>query len=296
MTYLTAIIGLLVLFICSLLWMFLVQGEQNGIDRKLLRLCLVLFLVGTLFGMIGLLYREPIDYLNTVGLALVMMVLMSLYTWWYWYKRQLFQLEGKTLMERELPQAVAIVCLATAAILHGLWATEVPKYKTSTGNMLWVAPVTIVILAPLLIALAHRYWNRIPVVRQYFEPWVLPIDRQVPVIEPTADAKRIYFKIPVEENSVETVDVDINAPNEAQLKSIFHHMLYRNKLERRNRSIMVAYNNRKEFRYGWLLYRLQHRWWWFDKKIYLELDAKVRFVDIVDGEIVFAERVRPWEN
>lgn len=295
MTYSTAIICLVIFFICSLVWMAITGDDQKVISRKLLKLCVILFIVGTLIGMAGLLYREPVDFFNTVGLALAVMGLFSLYTWWYWHKRSLLDLDVKALVRYELPRAFAVFFIATAAVLHGLWATEVPRYKTAEGVMLLVAPVTVIILVPLFVVLTHRMWNRIPIVAQFYEHWLLPLDGQVPVIEPTTDAKRIFFKVPVEDDGEDTVDIDINAPNETRLKDIFHHILYRNRIERRGRKIIIAHQNKREFRYGWLLYRLQYRWYWWDKKIYLEMDGKVRFVDLVDGEVVYAERVRPWE-
>ena len=46
---------------------------------------------------------------------------------------------------------------------------------------------------------------------------------------------------------------------------------------------------------GWLLYREQPRWWWRPKRVYLDMKATVRQVDIINEEVVFAERVRPWD-
>ena len=296
MTYSTLIITLIVLFIASLIWMFMASQDENPVNRKLLRFCLVLFVVSTVIGMLGLLYIEPLDYLNTVTLTLAVAVAYGLYAWWYWYKRKLNEQDEVALGRVEIPQAVALSFFAAAALLNGLWATELPRYKTSEGVMTTVVPVVGVLVLPALVVLAHRYYNRIPVVHKFYNPWVLPLSNEEPVIEPTGDAKRIYFKIPLVENGADAVDIDINAPNEERLSSVFHYVLFKNRRDPRHHNVEVAMNKKMDFRYGWLLYRLEPRWWWFDKKVYLDLEGKVRFADVVDGETVFAERVRPWEN
>ena len=122
------------------------------------------------------------------------------------------------------------------------------------------------------------------------------LSNEEPVIEPTSDAKRLYFKVPLSEKGAEAVDIDINAPNEEQLKSVFHYVLYKNRRDGTHHNVQVAMNNKMDFRYGWLLYRLEPRWYWFDKKIYLDLEGKVRFANVLDMDTVYAERVRPWEN
>ena len=249
-TYRNAILVFIGLLVLSLIWMALAKEKRKLQEGGLIRTITFLFLLATAVGAVGLLYREPYDFLNVFDTGLIVTVAVCAYAWWYWDKRSLLDQEAAALLKWELPRACLLACLAAAVLTHALWATEVPRYRTQSGPLMMIAPLSFILLAPLTVVTAHRFYLRIPIIREFLDHWTLSVGDPPPVIEPTRDAKRIYFRIPEEEKGKETVDIDINAPNDEILSNIFHHILYRNVRDRRARNIQIALNNKKEYTYG----------------------------------------------
>ena len=131
---------------------------------------------------------------------------------------------------------------------------------------------------------------------QYREPWRLPVRKEAPVIEPSADAVRLFFEVPVHEQTDDSVYFDVSVPRRTTLGRVFHHLLYQHNVqERSHRRISIALDNKSDFVYGWLLYRKRKRWWGRYKD-FLDLETTVRNSDLINGERLYAERVRIWEK
>ncbi len=293
----TAIIVLFILLIAGILWMFATRGDKKIFTGKLVGLALKTFVFGGLVSALGLLYHDPLRWLDLQGLFLVVILVFSLFTWWYWHKQNLLELDYVSLLRWEFPQAFSVWALATLALFGGLLAKQLRfDLGADAGTMLYVAAGTLVLLLPLAFVLGYRLWCRIPVIIKYRQPWMLPVNREAPVVEPSADALRLFFEVPVREEGKESVAFDVRVPRRITLGQVFHHLLYQHNVqERSHRRIDIAYQNKSEYVYGWLLFRNRRRWWG-PYRDYVEMEAPVKESDLVNGERLYAERVRIWED
>lgn len=296
MNYQNAIIALVILLILSVVWMFATSGDKKIFTGKMVGLALKTVAIATLFGALSLLYNRPVDWLNTSGLFLILLIAFGLFSWWYWNKQQLFDLDEKALFQWEFPQAFTIWSLATLVLLAVLWAKHLRYPGAAAGAMFIVAPASLSLLLPLFVVFAFRRWNLIPIKIDYREAWQLPVNQDAPVIEPSADALRVFFEIPVKEKSEDFVQFDVRVPRRTSLGQVFHHLLFQHNVqERSHRRIAIAYENKSDYVYGWLLYRDRKKWWWRYRE-YLDMESPVRQTDLINGERIYAERVRVWEN
>ncbi|MGB3799251.1 MAG: TssN family type VI secretion system protein [Lewinella sp.] len=301
MTYEGILITLLVLLFLSIAWMYATRGDKKIFTGKLVGLALRTVAVATTFSLLGLLYRQPGNWVGLVGLQLLLFVAFGLFAWWYWHKQRLSELDAPAIRRWELPQAFALWALATLVILSALLAKRLVFPGDAVGNtdglpLAYAAATSLLLLAPPTILLAYRNWNAIPVVIKYREPWMLPVNRDAPVIEPSADALRIFFEIPVREGDPDTVSYDLSVPRRTSLGQAFHHLLYQHNVQRRSpKQIAIAFENKSDFLYGWLLYR-SARSWWGSYRDYLPMEEPLRTTDLQNGEKILAERVRVWEN
>jgi hypothetical protein len=297
-TYKTAIIVMIVLLVASIVWMFATSGEKKIFTGKMVGLALKTVVISTLFGAAALLYKEPLDWLSITGLFCLLLLLFSLFAWWYWHKQKLLDLDESAIFRWEFPQAFSIWALATLVLFCALWARQA-RYGSGgadAGAMMVVAPASLILLLPMVVAYVHRLWNLIPIVIKYREPWRLPVNQDASVIEPSADALRIFFEIPINEATTEAISFDVSVPRRVCLGQVFHHLLYQHNVQKRAaRRIEVAYENKTDYLYGWLLYRNGKRWWW-NYRDYLDMDSPVRHSDLINGERIYAERVRVWET
>ena len=295
MTYAQGIILFIVAGLAGVLWMHLAREDRDVVGRKLLKDTLKAVVIASVFGSLGLLYVTPKDVFTATTLFLALTLCFSLYSWWYWHKRGLSGLDAFALGRWEIPQAFTLSCVAAAACLHTLYLTEQPSYRKTEGIMLLMMPAVLPILIPPAVYMAYRYWNKIPIVTRFYEAWKLPLGPP-PVIEPTMDSRRLYFTIPIQEKSQRVETFDVQVANDSTLSAILHHMLYEyNIVYERSPKISVAYLDKKEFIYGWLIYRPRRKWW-FTRKEYFDMAEKIRFTDVAPGETLFAERVRVWEQ
>lgn len=299
MTYPNAIISLLVLLLVGVVWMFATAGDKRIVNGKTFGLVMKTVATATIFGAAALLYKRPLDLVNATGLLVLLLILFSLFAWWYWHKQHLLEVDESALVQWEFPQAFTIWALATLVITGALWAKQ-GRYSTDAGGdagaMLVVGMASLVILLPPLTVFGWKKWNRIPIVIKYREPWRLPVNQDAPVIEPSADALRIFFEVPLTEESEESVSFDVRVPRRVALGEIMHHLLYQHNVqERAHRKIVIAYENKADYLYGWLLYRNGKRWWWTYRE-YLDMGSPIAQSDLINGERIYAERVRIWEN
>ena len=297
MTYATAIATLVGLLFVGVVWMLLTAGDRKLFTGRLVGQAVKTVVIAGLISTASLLYREPGGLLSISGLFFVVLVGFSLYAWWYWTKQKLLEQDDVSLLRYEAPRAFAFWALATLSLLIGLTAKQL-RYREAVetaGLMLLIVPATAIVFLPPLLTYVHGRWQRIPVVVKFREPWRLPIREEAPVIEPSADAVRVFFEVPVRENAEDSVYFDVSVPRRTTLGRVFHHLLYQHNVqERSRRQIAIALDNKSDFVYGWLLYRKRKRWWGTYKD-YLDLEGPVRGSDLVNGERVYAERVRVWE-
>ncbi|WP_116127002.1 TssN family type VI secretion system protein [Lewinella sp. IMCC34183] len=297
MSYSTASILLAIMLLVGVVWMFATRGEKKIFTGKLVGLALRTVGFSVLFATAGLLYREPVGWLSIPGLFLLLTVIYSLFAWWYWHKQQLVYLDERAILQWEFPQAFSLWALSSLVLLGGLVAKQL-RYAEggAAGAMLYVVPAALVMLLPPVVVYAHRMWLRIPIVIRFREPWMLPLRQDAPVIEPSADAVRLFFEIPIREEGPESVSFDVSVPRRTSLSQVFHHLLYEHNVhDRSHRRIAIAYNNKSDYLYGWLLFR-RRRKWWGPYRDYLAMEDPLRQTDLMNGETVYAERVRVWEN
>ncbi|WP_116106518.1 TssN family type VI secretion system protein [Lewinella sp. IMCC34191] len=301
MTYDGIIITLVVMLLLSMVWMYATRGDKKIFTGKLVGLAARTVATATLFALIGLLYRQPGNYIGLVGLQALLFLAFALFAWWYWHKQRLSELDARAIWRWELPQASALWALATLVLLSALLAKRLvfpgdPAGMADGVPLAYAAAASLALLVPPAVLQAYRRWNAIPIVIKYREPWMLPVHRDAPVIEPSADALRIFFEVPVREGDSDTVSYDLSIPRRTSLGQAFHHLLYQHNVQRRSaKQIAIAFENKSDFLYGWLLYR-SARSWWGSYRDYLPMEEPLRTTDLKDGERILAERVRVWEN
>lgn len=293
----SAIITLCILLLFGIIWMYGTRGEKKIFTGKLVALALKTFVFAALVSAASLLYRQPLRWVDLTGLLLVITGVFTLFSWWYWHKQHLWELDHHALFSWEFPQAFSLWALASLALLGGLVAKQ--TYLGGGGDagaMIFVTSGTLPILLPPAFALAYRLWGLIPVVIKYREPWRLPVNHDAPVIEPSADSIRLFFEVPIGEGNNEVMHFDVRVPKRINLGQVFHHLLYQHNIqERSHRKIAIAYQNKSDYLYGWLLFRNRRRWWG-PYRDYVGMDDPVRESDLINGERLYAERVRVWED
>ena len=301
MTYREVLIALLVLLLLSVIWMYALRGDKKIFTGKLVGLAVRTAAFAAGLSLLGLLYREPRNYIGLVGLQWLLFAGFALFTWWYWNKQRLLELDAHAVRRWEWPQASALWALLAVVVLSALLAKGLvfPGDLSGTDSSLplaYAAATSLVLLLPPAVVQAYRNWNNIPKVIKYREPWMLPIHREAPVIEPSADALRVFFEIPVRENAPESVAYDLSVPRRTTLGEAFHHLLYQHNVQRRSpQQIAIAFENKSDYLYGWLLYRPGRRWWG-SYRDYVAMDEPLRATDLRNGERILAERVRVWET
>lgn len=296
MTYAVQLIVLAALFIASVIWMVVRKGDRKIFTGKTIKLGIFIFIFSHFISGLALLHNQPKDILSGPALWLVLLLIYGLFTWWYAYKRQLGSLDMQALLQWEFPRVSALAFLGCFCLLNGLWAAEVPAYQTEAGMMSWISATPLCLALPFLVVYAYKRWNEIPKIIEFKEPWVLPVDKSAPVIEPSGRALRLFFFIPAKENEQDYIQFDVRVPHDTTLADVFHHLLHQHNVQKRSpKQISIARENKKEFLYGWLLYRVRKKWWWRYRD-YLDLYSMVKFSDLDSEEQVFAERVPIWEK
>lgn len=211
--------------------------------------------------------------MSVIGLGAVHFVL--LYRVNPWSRREGF-----------LPEFAFTVLLALlGAACFGLtyYGLGVAGFAVLFGSAFCLFPL------PFLVVKACDYWLAIP--GRSYRPWLLPVDKQPPVIGYTSDYLDLIFHIPIRQGSPDVAEFDIRSPLDSNVGDLFHYLLYRHneqeKLDPRIPGIQIAEDNRRDKLYGWLFFTRTH-----NRRQYIDPRQEVKSV-LRNTTNIFVERVKP---
>ena len=282
---------MLFLTLVSFVLILVLKGEQKVFHKKT-----VFYTFGTiiLFGLLGLtsfLVRPPgIWKMNSLYLILILAFLAlgilhryQMYRILNWSKRDNFKIE--------ILYSLMLVFIGAISFSIVFWLIGRGDGKMDIGFADNISSGISLLLLPFFVIKSFDLWKSIP--KKEVKIWTLPIDNQVPMIEP-GRAVILHFNIPIQFDSKETIKFNTRAPVEKTIGEMFHFLLYRHNIEKRSyNKIQIAENKSKEKLYGWLFFTTEKKWWGTKKK-YINPTLRIRTIGIKGGEVIHMKRVVHW--
>jgi len=297
MPYTIFLMILLALIIGSLVWLYFVKEETPVFTKQTFKYELKVFFLCAALGSGVLLKKKPIVLPENLifMISLIVAFLLSIWFATSLYKRNAWVWDYRQSFVVALPFTVLTVSVGTLAYFVFTWMLEVPVFKNKSGLADDYALTGFAVtLLPVLLLLAHDYWNRIPIVIKELQPWIPDMDAQPVLLEPGAKALPLVLHIPLKHQSQNIIRFDIRAPQVNTLNEIFYHLLHKHNVEQRTgNKIEIAEENKRSKVYGWVFFIPEKKWWWV-KKQYLDPYDKIQYLELKGGEKIYAERIIYW--
>jgi len=274
--------------------------KGGKIAAKLPTNFLIFFLIYALLGLTGFLLKERVAenpiilgiLISLVSLTGGTIMTNKLYDTWDWSMAAGFGKKALYLFGIALVSMFAFILVFLLCEHKGL-----PKISLKSDIVWWLSGLSFTILLPLLVKHLHLLWNEIPKLYQVKPTFVLPIGSSPPFMETGGRTVKFEFVIPLDYQSTEKVQSKVAVPLEKSLEEAFHYKIHdHNIVKRIAKKIIYAEENKRAKIYGWCFYRTAKTWWgWRTKKSYCDPTLQVG-TSIANGETIFVERVKVWEQ
>lgn len=298
------IAAIAVLGLGFLLVIFKLIKKGGKIAAKLPVNFLVTALLYAVLGLMGFMLERGGHYTNFPVLMGTIVLLASLIIGIYFAQKLYEEWEWST--AAKFPKKIAYL---SGIMLTGLLCfiivfllCESRDFPTGqhlkTALAWWLAMPIIGMLLPATLKHAHELWNNIPIISPFRQVFELPIGSSPPVIQLGRTAKVGFdFIIPLDYESDNILSSTVEIPLDKTLAEAFHYKLNDHNIVKRSvKKIALAEGNKRDKLYGWLFYRPEKIWWGlFIRKRYVNPHDSIGG-RISNGDKIFVERVKTWEE
>jgi Type VI secretion system, TssN len=270
----------------------LVKGKVKVFVKRSNWYLLTNALLCALLGLTGLLARQPADVQPPVHFILLQLMFLGLgilHTWLLfkvlpWADRKILKLEF--LFTGLLVFSGGLVFFTVFHLFEKAAQTGQESFVNNQVSSILLFPM------PLLVLKIFDAWLTIP--KQVVKAWDFPIGTPPIAILP-GNLMRITVWVTVKFKSNEIEKFDTLAPKDTTLGEVFYYLMHRHNFDprKRNRKIEIAENNSRHKIFKWLFFKEIKRWWWISNK-YFNPEMPLGKLDIENGDIIIAGRVKDW--